>query len=135
MDQFTNNNADGRGAAVFADNIHEEIWELPNNQCYILLSDAESFDHLILQDVIVKDNHCSCNDYNEMRAGAIYFNRMTVDIFGNTNAGSLLSSNSPRGAIQGTNGVLQLHGNIKFINNSGVNRGGHKSVQCPTVLL
>ena len=67
------------------------------------------------------DNHCSCNDYDELRGGAIYFNGMKVDIFGNTFTESQFSSNSPLGAIQGTNGFLKLHGNIIFTNNTGVN--------------
>eukprot|EP00731_Ephydatia_muelleri_P033676 Em0035g13a len=85
--------------------------------------DAEPFGHLILQGVMVKDNLCSCNDYDELRGGAIYFNGMKVDIFGSTFTGSQFSSNSPLGAIQGTNGFLNLHGNITFSNNTGVNGG------------
>ena len=72
---------------------------------------------------MIKDNLCSCNDYNELSGGAIYFNGMKVDIFGNTFSGSQFSSNSPLGAIQGTNGFLQLHGSITFTNNTGVNGG------------
>eukprot|EP00731_Ephydatia_muelleri_P037760 Em0555g1a len=72
---------------------------------------------------MVKDNLYSCNDYDELRGGAIYFNGMKVDIFGSTFTGSQFSSNSPLGAIQGTNGFLNLHGNITFSNNTGVNGG------------
>eukprot|EP00731_Ephydatia_muelleri_P009141 Em0004g1479a len=85
--------------------------------------DTKPFGHLILQGVMVKDNLCSCNDYNELSGGAIYFNGMKVDIFGSTFTGSQFSSNSPLGAIQGTNGFPNLHGNIPFSNNTGVNGG------------
>eukprot|EP00731_Ephydatia_muelleri_P033797 Em0038g16a len=73
--------------------------------------------------VMVKDNLCSSNDYDELIGGAIYFNGMKVDIFGSTFTGSQFSSNSPLGAILGTNGYLNLHGNITFSNNTGVNGG------------
>ena len=72
---------------------------------------------------MVKDNLCSCNDCDELRGGAIYFNGMKVDIFGSTFTGSQLSSNSPLGAIHRKNGFLILHGNITFSNNTGVNGG------------
>ena len=72
--------------------------------------------HLLLQDVVVKDNHCS-------GGGAIYFEGMKVDIFGNTPTGSQFSSNFAQGAIQGQNGLLLLHGNITFTENRGVNGG------------
>ena len=116
---FTKNKA-LRGAAVFATNSY-----IPTVFFFasFLTSDTEQLGHLILQDVVIEDNHCSCNDYNETRGGAIYFNGMMVDIFGNTITGSQFSSNSPLGAIQGTNGFLQLHGNIRFTNNTGENGG------------
>ena len=113
---FTNNTAIG-GAAIFAFNRYDP----DHDQIFTL--DAEPFGHLILQGVIVKDNLCSYNDYDELRGGAIYFNEMKVDIFGSTFTGSQFSSNSPLGAIQGTNGFLNLHGNITFSNNTGVNGG------------
>ena len=116
---FTNNTAVG-GAAVYAINSYSPSFFVDSN---FLTLDTEPFGHLILQGVTVKDNHCSCNDYDELRGGAIYFNGMKVDIFGNTFSGSQFSSNSPLGAIQGTNGFLQLHGNITFTNNTGVNGG------------
>eukprot|EP00731_Ephydatia_muelleri_P009152 Em0004g1490a len=116
---FTNNTAVG-GAAVYAINNYSPSFVVHSN---FLTLDTEPFGHLILQGVMVKDNLCSCNDYNELRGGAIYFNGMKVDIFGNTFTGSQFSSNSPLGAIQGTNGFLQLHGNIIFTNNTGVNGG------------
>ena len=72
--------------------------------------------YLLLQDVVVKDNHCS-------GGGAIFFDGMKVDIFGNTPTGSQFSSNSGQGAIQGQNGFLLLHGNITFMENRGVNGG------------
>ena len=71
---------------------------------------------LILQEVVIKDNHCSIG-------GAIYFDGVKVDIFGNTPTGSQFSSNSAQGAIQGQNGYLLLHGNITFTKNRGVNGG------------
>ena len=110
---FTNNTAVG-GAAVYAVNSYISYADKFFNL------EAEPFGHLILQGVMVKDNLCSCNDYDELRGGAIYFNGMKVDIFGSTFTGSQFSSNSPLGAIQGTNGFLQLHGNITFSNNTGV---------------
>ena len=111
---FTNNTAIG-GAAVYAVNSY------PFDKLFTL--EGEPFGHLILQGVMVKDNLCSCNDYDELRGGAIYFNGMKVDIFGSTFTGSQFSSNFPLGAIQGTNGFLQLHGNITFSKNTGVNGG------------
>ena len=81
-----------------------------------LNSPGEPLGHLLLQDVVIKDNHCS-------RGGAIYFDGVKVDIFGNTPTGSQFSSNSGQGAIQGQNGYLLLHGNITFTENRGVNGG------------
>ena len=72
--------------------------------------------HLLLQVVVIKYNHCS-------GLGAIYFDGVNVDIFGNTPTGSQFSSNSPQGAIQGQNGLMLLHGNITFMENLGVNGG------------
>ena len=116
---FTNNTADG-GAAVYAINSYIPIIVFLSS---FLTSDTEPLGNLTLQDVIVEDNHCSCNHYNETMGGAISFTGMKVDIFGNTITGSQFSYNSPLGAIQGTNGFLQLHGNITFTNNTGVNGG------------
>ena len=79
-------------------------------------SQGEPLGHLLLQDVVFKDNHCS-------GGGAIYFEGVKVVIFGNTPTGSQFSSNSAQGAIQGQNGLLQLHGNITFTENRGVNGG------------
>ena len=116
---FTNNTAD-TGAAAYVVNIYIPLMVILSS---LLRLDNQPLGHLTLQDVIFKDNHCSCNDYNETRGGAIYFNEIKVDIFGNTITGSQFTSNSPMGAIQGTNGFLQLHGNITFTNNTGVNGG------------
>ena len=116
---FTNNTAVG-GAAVYAVNSYIPSFFVVSN---FLTSDTAPLGYFHLQDVIVKDNYCSCNDYNELRGGAIYFNGMKVDIFGSTFTGSQFSSNSPLGAIQGTNGFLKLHGSITFTNNTGVNGG------------
>ena len=91
---FTKNTAD-YGAAIYVTN---------------------SLGHLLLLDVVIKDNHCTWG-------GAIYFDGVKVDIFGNTPTGSQFSSNSPQGAIQGQNGLLQLHGNITFTDNRGVYGG------------
>ena len=77
---------------------------------------ATSLGHLVLQDVVIKDNHCS-------RGGAITFDGVKGDIFGNTPTGSQFLSNSAQGAIQGQNGFLLLHGNITFTENRGVNGG------------
>ena len=66
--------------------------------------------------MVVKGNHCS-------RGGAIYFDGVHVDIFGNTTTGSQFSSNSPKGAIEGQNGQLRLHGNVTFTENIGDNGG------------
>ena len=98
---FINNTA-VTGAAVYAK--------------YGINSYGEPLGHLLLQDVVIKDNHCS-------GGGAIYFEGMKVDIFGNTLTGSQFSSNSAQGAIQGQYGLLQLHGNITFTENRGVNGG------------
>ena len=101
---FSNNIANN-GAAVQAQNgiIGVDSWGVP-------------LSHLLLQDVVVKDNHCS-------GGGAISFVGIKVDIFGNTPTGSQFSSNSAQGAIQGQNGLLLLHGNITFKENRGVNGG------------
>ena len=73
----------------------------------------EPLGHLVLQDVVIKENHNS----------GIIFNGVKVEIFGNTPTGSQFSSNSAQGAIQGQNGLLLLHGNITFTENRGVNGG------------
>ena len=98
MCTFTKNTA-GYGAAVYAFNYMNALLHL-----------------LLFQDVVIKDNHCS-------GGGAIYFDGIKVDIFGNTPIGSQFSSNSAQGAIQGQNGILLLHGNITFTENIGVNGG------------
>ena len=95
---FSNNYA-VRGAAIHA-----------RNAIYFELG------YLYLLDIVVKDNHCS-------GGGAIYFDGVKVDIFGNTPTGSQFSSNSAQGAIQGQNGFLLLHGSITFAENRGVNGG------------
>ena len=77
---------------------------------------GEPLGHLSLMDVVIKDNYCS-------GGGAIYFDGVKVDIFGNSPTGSQFSSNFPKGAIQGHNGLLLLHGNITFTENRGVNGG------------
>ena len=97
---ITNNIAEA-GAAIYADD-----------------SDAGII-QLTLQDVVVKDNHCSSSTC----AGAIYFKGVKMDIFGSTTTGSHFSYNSPQGAIQGEGGILTLHGYIKFDHNTGVNGG------------
>ena len=98
---FTNNSAVS-GAAVYAKDRTN--------------SKGEPLGHLLLQDVVIKDNQCS-------GGGAIYFDGVKVNIFGNTPTGSQFSSNSGHGAIQGQNGYLLLHGNIAFTENRGVNGG------------
>ena len=132
---FTYNIAEEGGAAVYATSYDSIKLRhlLPNDSYYLNTTDTDTYSLHILQDVIVEDNHHSFNDYNEMRAGAIYFNRMIVDIFGNSIAGSQFSCNSPLGAIQGANGILQLHGNIKFSNNSGVNGGAISLYNAPLI--
>ena len=111
---FTNNTAT-KGAAIYASN------DFDSKAFFYTLKTEIS--QLILLNVAVQNNLCSCDEYNEARGGAIYFNRMKVDIFGNSITGSQFSSNSPQGAIQGENGFLQLHGNITFTNNTGENGG------------
>ena len=74
---------------------------------------------LTLQDVVVKDNHCS----SDTCAGAIYFKGVKMDIFGSPTTGSHFSYNSPQGAIQGEGGMLTLHGYVTFDHNTGVNGG------------
>ena len=100
---FINNTA-VRGAAVYASNDY-------------------SIGNLTLQEVIVENNHCSCNGYPMIRGGAIYFSVMIVDIIGDTITGSQFLSNSPLGAITGENGFLHLYGNVSFYNNIGENGG------------
>ena len=72
---FTHNSA-VTGAAVYAKNDINFL--------------GEPLGHLLLQDVVIKDNHCS-------GGGAVYFDGMKVDIFGNTPTGSQFSSNSGQG--------------------------------------
>ena len=112
---FANNTA-VKGAAIYA-----IAYIQPN---VYLFNKKVDIGHLLLHDVIVKNNHCPYDEYNDMKGGAIFFNGLIVDIFGNTITGCEFSSNSPQGAIQGENGYLQLHGNITFTNNTGVNGGG-----------
>ena len=106
---FINNTA-VRGAAVYASNRDDK-------------NTIIQLGHLTLQNVIVENNHCSCNGYPTVRGGAIFFSVMTVDIIGNTITGSQFLSNSPLGAITGENGFLQLYGNVSFYNNIGENGG------------
>ena len=77
---------------------------------------------LTLVDVIIKENYCSCGDYNDTRGGAMYFSGVNVDI-GGSDTGSQIVSNSPQGAFQGIDVSLQLWGRVTFINNSGENGG------------
>ena len=79
----------------------------------------EGIIQLTLQDVVVKDNHCSSSSC----AGAIYFKGVKMDIFGSPTTGSHFSYNSPQGAIQGEGGMLTLHGYVTFDHNKGVNGG------------
>ena len=79
----------------------------------------EGITQLTLQDVVVKDNHCSSGTC----AGAIYFKGVKMDIFGSTTTGSHFSYNSPQGAIQGDGGILTLYGYVTFDHNTGVNGG------------
>ena len=74
---------------------------------------------LILQDVVVKDHHCSCR----LCAGAVYFIETNLVIIGSTTTGSHFSYNSPQGAIQGEGSTLTLRGYITFAHNTGVNGG------------
>ena len=102
------NNIATAGAAIYA-------------SCGVLF-DSTSYTfstQLILQDVVVKDNHCSSGTC----AGAIYFTGVQMDIFGSTTTGSHFSYNSPKGAIHGESSILTLHGYITFNHNTGVNGG------------
>ena len=74
---------------------------------------------LILQDVVVKDHHCSYG----LCAGAVYFIEVDLVIIGTTTTGSHFSYNFPQGAIQGEGGTLTLRGYITFEHNTGVNGG------------
>ena len=114
---FVNNNA-VRGAAVYASNMDGS-------------SSIGQPGHLILQAVIVENNHCFYNGYQKIRGGAIYFNGMNVDIIGDTITGSQFLSNTPLGAITGENGYLWLHGNILFKNNIGENGGAIRLSNVP----
>ena len=106
---FINNTA-VRGAAVYASNTYDD------NSIY-------RQGNLTLQEVVVENNHCFCNEYPRVRGGAIYFSAMQVDIIGVTITGSQFLSNSPLGSITGGNGFLELFGNISFYNNIGDNGG------------
>ena len=106
---FINNTA-VRGAAVYASNTDNVF-------------STNQLGHLILQEVIVVNNHCFCDGYPTIRGGAIYFNGMIVDITGDAITGSQFLSNSPLGAITGENGFLEFHGTISFYNNTGENGG------------
>ena len=121
---FQNNSATGGGAVMLY-----ESFKLNMKNCiftkntahygsavYVTNNANTPLSHLLLQDVVIKDNYCS-------GGGAIFFDGVKVEIFGNTPTGSQFSSNSAQGAIQGQNGLLQLHGNITFIENRGVNGG------------
>ena len=102
---ITNNTATA-GAAIYARNDNGDLMDL-----------ITSRGKMILQDVVVKDNHYPSN------TGAIYFTGVQMDIFGSTTTGSHFSYNSPQGAIQGDNGILTLHGYITFDHNTGENGG------------
>lgn len=78
---------------------------------------------LILLDVTIRENCCSCGEYNETRGGAMYFSGVNVNITGSTGCGSEIALNSPQGAIQGINVFLHLSGKVAFFNNSGENGG------------
>ena len=106
MSSFTNNTSQA-GAAMYA--IHNDI------DSYNSLPTGP----IILQDVIVKDNHCS----SDQCAGTIHFKGVILEIIGSYITGSHFVSNSPHGAIEGENGILQLQGYITFENNTGVNGG------------
>ena len=91
---------------------------------YAIHNDIDFFNSLptgtiILQDVIVKDHHCSPDKCE----GAIYFRGVTMEIIGSTITGSHFVSNSPQGAIEGEYGILLLQGYITFANNTGENGG------------
>ena len=62
---FTKNNADRGGAAMYATvyNIHIfcTYCQTSDNYYYMNTSDPEQLGHIIHEDVIVKDNHCSFN--------------------------------------------------------------------------
>ena len=104
---ITNNIAEA-GAAIYA-----------YSPALDFISSNTEMIQLTLQDVVVKDNHCSSGTC----AGAIYFKGVKMDIFGSTTSGSHFSYNSPQGAIQGEGGTLTLHGYITFDHNTGVNGG------------
>ena len=79
----------------------------------------EGIIQLTLQDVVVKNNHCSSGTC----AGAIYFKGVKMDLLGSPTTGSHFSYNSPQGAIQGEGGIVTLHGYVTFDHNTGVNGG------------
>ena len=111
MSSFTNNTSEA-GAAIYV--ICDDSYDLGD-----ILTPLPKLGHIILQDVIVKDNHCSYVGC----AGTIYFRGMTMEIIGSTTTGSHFVSNSHQGAVQGDNGLLLLQGYITFANNTGVNGG------------
>ena len=108
---FTNNTSEA-GAAIYAYLDEDYI-----NR--IIFTPRSKFGHLILQNVIVKDNHCP----SDKCAGAIYYIGVIMEIIGSTTTGSHFVSNSPQGAVQGENGLLVLLGYITFANNTGINGG------------
>ena len=101
-------NIAGAGAAIYA-----------YGPTLDFLTSETEMKQLTLQDVVIKDNHCSYSTCT----GAIYFKGMQMDIFGSPTTGSHFSYNSPQGAIQGDGGILTLHGYITFDHNTGVNGG------------
>ena len=105
------NNIATAGAAIYARNENGDLIDLITSQ--------EGMNQLILQDVVLKDNHCPSSTC----AGAIYFIGVKMDIFGSTTTGSHFSYNSPQGAIQGDGGIVTLRGYITFEHNTGVNGG------------
>ena len=108
---FTNNTPQA-GAAIYA--FLDDSYDSNH-----MFTPQTNMGHLILQDVIVKNNGCS----SDRCAGTIFFSRVKIEIFGSTSTGSHFVSNSPQGAVQGENGLLVLQGYITFANNTGVNGG------------
>ena len=78
---------------------------------------------ITLLDVVIQNNYCNGQNFDETRGGAIWFSGALANIGGTAYKGSQFISNGPQGAIQGADGYLTFWGKVTFANNSGENGG------------
>ena len=102
------NNSAPSGAAIYAGDFHQR----------------KSF-FLILEDLLVLENHCSsCAAEQDVVGAAVYYSEVSdVYIYGFSGYGSQFIGNSPQGAIQGLSGNLHIYGDVLFRNNTGESGG------------